>query len=94
MSNKILNCECGICLDNLQTMCLDESIQLECTHYFHCKCIKEWCMKCIDDRNEPTCPTCRQKISNEYLDILNIDFYSNCSDVLNIDFIMMYIVYH
>ena len=71
------DCDCGICFESLNLKCIDTSVQFDCGHYFHNKCIKPWCKKCIEDDTLPSCPLCRQIISNEYLDILDIDFYSN-----------------
>lgn len=53
------------------------TIQLECRHWFHSKCIRPWCERCLDKNDNPTCPLCRQTISNEYLDILGIDYFSS-----------------
>jgi len=43
---------------------------------FDNKCIRKWCNSCIDKNYEPNCPLCRTTISNEYLDILDIDYSS------------------
>lgn len=82
VENKI--CSCGICLENINTKCIDISLELECRHWFHSKCVKSWCVKCFENNTEPTCPFCRQKISNEYLDILGIDFNSSNIDIISI----------
>jgi hypothetical protein len=78
------NCACGICFENINTKCTDVSIELECGHWFHSKCVRPWCKRCIDIENQPSCPFCRQTITNEYLDILGINLYST-----NIDIILM-----
>ena len=79
VNNKV--CDCGVCLSSIDSTHMDNSIQLECCHWFHNKCIKQWCEKCLDKNKQPTCPFCRQIISNEYLDILNIDYFTN-SDII------------
>ncbi len=79
MSNKIKICDCSICFESLDMKSFDTSIQFDCGHYFHNKCIKPWCNKCIMNNLCPTCPVCRQIISDEYLDILNIDYCSKFS---------------
>lgn len=77
MDKKTKICDCGICFESINTKSIDSAVQFECGHYFHNSCVKPWCKKCIEDLSSPTCPLCRQTISNEYLDILNIDSYSN-----------------
>lgn len=78
-NNKV--CDCGVCLSSIDSKHIDNSVQLECGHWFHNHCIKPWCESCLDKNNQPTCPFCRQSISNEYLDILNIDYFTN-SDII------------
>lgn len=78
------NCICVICIENINTKCIDISIELECGHWFHAKCVKPWCVKCLDNDTQPTCPFCRQTISNEYLDILGIDFHSSNIDIISV----------
>lgn len=56
---------------------MDHSIQLECGHWFHSKCAKQWCKTCIANNGIPSCPQCRQSISDEYLDILCIHYSTN-----------------
>jgi len=68
-------CDCGICFESFNSKCIYTSI--DCGHYFHNNCIKLWCIKCIENNIQSTCPLCRNSISNEYLDVLDIDFYSN-----------------
>lgn len=77
-------CACGICFENINTKCIDISLELECGHWFHSKCVRPWCERCIDNDAQPSCPFCRQTISNEYLDILGIDLYSTNIDVITI----------
>ena len=77
-------CSCVICFENINTKCIDISIELECKHWFHSKCIKPWCKRCLYDNSVPTCPFCRQTISNEYLDILGIDLHSTKNDIFSI----------
>lgn len=57
---------CGICFENINTKSIDISIQLECSHWFHSKCVKSWCKRCIESYTQPNCPFCEQTISNEY----------------------------
>lgn len=78
--NNINTC-CGICLENIKTKCIDVSIQFECDHWFHSKCVKSWCMRCLNNNLEPKCPYCRQTITNEYLDILDIDLHSSKNNI-------------
>ena len=47
------NTECTICLDNIENNC----IKLECGHYFHMNCIRNWML-----RRNTTCPICRSQI--------------------------------
>ena len=82
MNDENIFCSCGICLENINTKCINYSIELECKHWFHSKCVKLWSTKCIDNNTQPTCPFCRQIISNEYLDILGIHFYSSNIDII------------
>lgn len=77
------NCACGICFENINTKSIDISIELVCGHWFHSKCVKSWFERCIDNNTQPSCPFCRQTISNEYLDILGIDLYSNDIDIIS-----------
>ena len=83
VNNKV--CDCGVCLSSIDSTHMDNSIQLECCHRFHNNCIKQWCEKCLDINKQPTCPFCRQIISNQYLDILNIDYFdSNFNQQVNL----------
>lgn len=79
MDNNI--CDYGICLESINSKHIDNTIQLECGHWFHSKCISTWCLKYIDNNNDnnnyPTCPLCCQTISNEYFDILGIDYFTD-----------------
>lgn len=75
-NNKSI-CDCGVCFSSIETKHIDYSIQLECGHWFHSKCVKPWCERCLDKNNQPTCPLCRQTISNEYLDVLGIHYFTS-----------------
>jgi hypothetical protein len=59
---------CSICLSEIVDY--SESLlisKLECEHFFHCKCIKEW-MKLAG-----TCPVCRKKVDSiVYIELINI----------------------
>jgi hypothetical protein len=77
MNNNKDICDCGVCLSSIDSKHIDYSIQLECEHWFHSQCIRPWCERCLDKNNQPTCPLCRQTISNEYLDILGIDYFTS-----------------
>jgi hypothetical protein len=70
MNKKII--ECGICLDSIELKHIDFSTELDCGHLFHDKCLKKWCISCLDNDTEPNCPLCRTDISGEYLEILGI----------------------
>lgn len=67
---------CSVCLNSIISKNINYSVQLECGHYFHNHCIKQWCNKCVKDNKCSKCPLCRSTISNEYLDILGIDLTS------------------
>lgn len=69
--DKIL--ECGICFESLDLKQIDYCTELDCCHIFHDKCLKKWCNTCINQDYEPNCPLCRQDISGEYLEILEIN---------------------
>jgi hypothetical protein len=75
MSKKVL--QCGICFDSLELKQIDSSTELDCGHLYHDKCVKEWCIACIDKDNEPNCPLCRKDIPIEYLEILGINRNTN-----------------
>jgi len=75
-------CDCGVCFNSIDSKHIGYSIQLECKHWFHSQCVKPWCERCLDKNNQPTCPLCRQIISNEYLDILCIDYYTSDDDYM------------
>lgn len=93
-NNKSI-CDCGVCLSSIDSKHIDHSIQLECEHWFHSKCIIPWCERCLDKNDNPTCPLCRQNISNEYLDILGIDYFSsgdNFMSMINTIQLFTYIV--
>lgn len=87
---NICDCgDCGVCLDSIVSKDMNHSIQLECGHWFHTKCTKIWCMTCIKNDDCPTCPLCRQNISDEYLDILDIhypriDFFTRGNNLLSL----------
>ena len=70
-------CDCGVCFSSIDSKHINHSIQLECGHWFHSACIKPWCERCLDKNTIPTCPLCRQNISNEYLDILGICYFTS-----------------
>lgn len=74
MNNKIKNniLECGICFESLDSKQIDLSTQLYCSHVYHDKCLKKWCIQCIEQSYEPNCPLCRKVIDGEYLEILGV----------------------
>jgi hypothetical protein len=74
-SNKIL--ECGICFESLDVKQIDYCTELDCNHIFHDKCLKKWCITCINQDYKPNCPLCRKDIDGEYLEILEINQNQN-----------------
>lgn len=95
MNNSKNNCDCGVCFSSIDSKHIDNSVQLECGHWFHSKCVRPWCERCLDKNTIPTCPLCRQTISNEYLDILGIDYFTsndNFMSMLNTIQLFTYIV--
>ncbi|EAR83908.2 zinc finger, C3HC4 type (RING finger) protein (macronuclear) [Tetrahymena thermophila SB210] len=54
-TSQIINQDCSICLDKLQTG-QTVSIITECQHYYHQECIENW-FQC-----NKTCPLCRTQI--------------------------------
>ena len=52
------DCECSICLENMDDTC--DTTTLICNHKFHTKCIKEW------TKIKNICPYCRKYLSNSY----------------------------
>lgn len=92
-------CDCSICFNQITIKKISHSIELECGHYFHNSCIKSWCKTCFNNKFCPTCPICRLQISNEYLNILGIDFdyYSNekfVSSIKNTIMLFEYIIHN
>lgn len=66
---------CSICLLEITDKSISGgSNQLECGHYYHRVCIRLWCIECVQARKKQLCPYCKEEISNEYLDILDIRF--------------------
>ena len=76
MSGNKNICDCVVCFNSIKSKHIDHSIQFECGHWFHSQCVRPWCERCLNNDNQPTCPFCRQTISNEYLDILGIDYFT------------------
>jgi hypothetical protein len=70
MNNRTF--ECGICFESFNPKQIDKCTQIECEHIFHNKCLKQWCLTCVEKDFTPNCPLCRQDISGEYLDLLGI----------------------
>ncbi len=56
-SKCFLHCdeECPICLEIVVFTLMSQNTQLQCGHWFHSKCIKQWFLI------NKTCPTCNQK---------------------------------
>merc|ERR1711865_30764 len=56
--------ECPICLENLgltdQAQCCSSN-----WHYFHSKCLEQWCQECVGKHLLPTCPECRCDLTME-----------------------------
>jgi len=55
--------DCGICLDQVSN-----SIDLDCGHIFCEKCIGTWI---ITKQEKSTCPMCRIKIDNDFIECAN-----------------------
>lgn len=77
--NKCVLKDCSICLEKLNIKNIEQSIELDCNHFFHTNCIKKWCKTCFSKinsinkfNNVLNCPLCRQTISDENLDILDL----------------------
>lgn len=67
---------CSICLENISS---DESIQLQCEHTFHIKCMFTYISKNFDnDILINVCPICRKHISCNLQHILNIHNINYC----------------
>lgn len=75
--------DCGVCFSLIETKHIDHTVQFECGHWFHSQCVRPWCERCLDNNNQPSCPLCRQTISNEYLDILGIDYFTTHDDFMS-----------
>ena len=65
LPDEIIDDECCICQEKLYN---STTIKLDCNHYFHEKCYKEW------NRNNNGCCLCRKesKIEEYYLSIENM----------------------
>jgi len=56
--------ECPICLENLSLA--DEAQRCSNNwHYFHSRCLREWCQDCETRQLPLTCPSCRGDLSGE-----------------------------
>tara|TARA_B110000977_G_C11090636_1_gene496733 strand:+ start:1829 stop:2440 length:612 start_codon:yes stop_codon:yes gene_type:complete len=59
VNNESGQCQCSICLDNIN---IGESfVTLQCSHKFHLHCIERWC------QSHNTCPMCRNVIEQPSL---------------------------
>ncbi len=56
---------CSVCQDTITTR--QSSTHTPCDHWFHHNCIQRW----ISARDTPTCPLCRQSLSDEFVGILD-----------------------
>lgn len=54
--------QCPVCLDFKS-----KTIQTECSHTFCVKCIFEWILCCVEEKDGINCPLCRQFIRLKYL---------------------------
>ncbi len=56
---------CSVCQDTITMR--QSSTRTPCDHWFHHNCIARW----IRSRPTPTCPVCRQSLSDEFVEILD-----------------------
>lgn len=83
---------CSICLNKLNNTCR----KLKCNHIFHVECIDNWLSDNV------TCPMCRDKISDENVNInnnnfdsiINYNLYLNGINALSSCFLLYSIIRH